>query len=72
MSNLRKKIGLAIVGVIALLGIANKNVVAFDNIDKAPLFLEHGNSTSGTILADHESHYSHSSHVSHASHASGY
>jgi hypothetical protein len=72
MNNFSKKASLFTAGALALIGLSNKNVQAFDNSDKAPLFLEHGSHVLGAPSTDHESHYSHESHASHASHASGY
>ena len=88
MKSLFSKVIAIVAGATAFLGISVNNVMAMASppssqpasiteiTSKSPLYLEHGKSIVGNMLAyddgGHSSHSSHESHSSHASHASHY
>jgi len=83
MKSLFSKVMAIVAGATAFLSISVNNVMAMASppvsqsasiteiTSVSPLYLEHGKSIAGSMLAyDDDGHYSHSSHESHESHSS--
>lgn len=83
MKNLFSKVMAVVAGATTFFGISVNNVMAMASpptsqpvsiteiTNNSPLYLEHGKSIAGSMLAyDDDGHYSHSSHSSHRSHSS--